>query len=307
MKHRRLSVAMPAYNASLYIRQAIESVLSQQAVELDIFVVDDASTDDTAEIVRSLKDPRCRLLQNTTRRGIGYCHNLIVRESNAPVIAHVDADDMIMPGALAKMFDAATGDPRVAMAHCYFFDIDRAGRVTRRAFRSRWESFHQMRPVGLDYRRAMRSASSVANALRTYRRSALLDVGDFSEVYPFGIDYEMALRLLEKYEIRLVPEFLYARRIHGANTTESLRWKRTRLWLGKYRIRRALFRSGKILYWPDANFDLMAFVAELWAIRKHRFLQALRSRGRGAICFVRYRLRVSLLSRLRSSRGQGGS
>ena len=306
MKRRRLSVAMPAYNASRYIRQAIDSVLSQQAVDLDVFVVDDASTDDTAAIVRSLKDPRCRLLQNTTRRGIGYCHNLIVRESDAPVIAHVDADDMILPGTLAKMVDAVTSDPRVAMAHCYFFDVDRAGRVTRRAFRARWESFHQTRPVGLDYREAMRTASSVANALRTYRRSALLDVGEFSEVYPFGIDYEMALRLLEKYEILLVPEFLYARRVHDANTTESLRWKRARLWLGKYRIRRSLFRSGKILYWPDANFDLMAFGAELWAIRKHQLLQALRSRGRRALSCLRYRLTISLLSRSRSFRSQGG-
>ena len=269
MTRLSLSIAMPAYNAGLYIREAIDSILSQQNVQFEIIVVDDGSTDDTAAIVQAIDDRRCRLLRNSQRKGIGYCHNRILADSRFPFIAHVDADDLVRRGALAKMATAVEDDPKIGLAHCYFYDVDANGKTTRAAFRARSKAFRRERPVELDYREALRSSPAKANALRTYRRSALIEVGGFNEELAFGVDYEMALRLLERYEFRLVPEFLYARRLHSTNTTEALAFKRARLWLQKYRIRRSVLAKGQVTYWEDANFDLLYFLTGEWRRLAH--------------------------------------
>ena len=76
-----LTVSMPAYNTGKYIGQAIASVLRQQGIDFELVVVDDSSTDNTVDVVRSFRDPRVRLIENSERMGIGYCHNLVVKMS----------------------------------------------------------------------------------------------------------------------------------------------------------------------------------------------------------------------------------
>lgn len=259
-----ITVAMPAYNAGRFIRRALDSVLSQEGVDLEVIVVDDASSDDTVAAARAVNDPRCRVLRNTSRRGIGHCHNRILRESRFEIISHVDADDWIRQGALSKLRRALEDDPEIGLAHCYYLDVDENGSTTIEAFRQRRAWFRRDRPVDLNYREALRQSPSYANHLRTYRRSTLRALGGFDEKLSFGIDYDMALRILEHADIHLVPEFLYVRRLHSHNTTESLRLKRYRMWLQQYRIRRSLLRRGRITYWSDAHFDPDGFLLREW-------------------------------------------
>lgn len=256
-----LTVAMPAYNAGRFVREALDSVLRQEGVDLEVVVVDDGSQDDTAGVVSRMNDPRVRLERNEQRRGIAACHNRILAGTDRPFVAHVDADDQIVPGALAKMVGALEAHPEAALAHCNFYDTDALGRQEECRNEARREIFATLRPPDVDHRTGLRWNASFTNALRTYRRSALEELGGFDESLPFGVDYDMALRILEKWEITLVPEFLYLRRVHDTNTTESLRFKFLRLWWCKYRIRRSLLVRGKITYWKDANFDLFQALA----------------------------------------------
>ena len=70
-----LTVSMPAYNTSDYIKESINSVLSQEGVDIELIVVNDCSQDSTAEILQSYKDQRLKIINNDKRKGIGYCHN----------------------------------------------------------------------------------------------------------------------------------------------------------------------------------------------------------------------------------------
>ncbi|MBI3801862.1 MAG: glycosyltransferase [Deltaproteobacteria bacterium] len=239
---------------------AMESVLGQEGVALELIVVDDGSTDNTAEIVASYQDARVRLLQNKQQMGIGYCHNIGLRESRSPLIAHVDADDFLLAGALRKMIEALQGDAQIGQAHCYFFDVDEQGRTTGEEFGKRWVQFRRNRPPTLDYKAKLAQGANVTNALRTYRRAVLEELGGFNERLRFGIDYDMALRLLEHYTIKLVPEFLYCRRLHRSNTTESLRFKTLRFWVQMYRIRRQLAQTQKVGFLASAHLDLYRFI-----------------------------------------------
>ena len=128
-------VSMPAYNAAPFIRQAIESVLGQEGVDLQLVVVDDASTDDTAEIVARFADRGVVLMRNAERRGIGACHNLVIeaaRRSATPLIAHVDADDLVLPGGIAAVARAVLEDERVGQGYCDYYPSRRTAASRQR-------------------------------------------------------------------------------------------------------------------------------------------------------------------------------
>ena len=101
-----VTVSMPAYNTERYIGAAIQSVLRQTELDFELLVVDDGSTDSTEAVARSFDDPRIRVFRTGTNRGASFCHNLVIAQSAAPFIAHIESDDLVRPGALKKMVAA---------------------------------------------------------------------------------------------------------------------------------------------------------------------------------------------------------
>lgn len=251
----QVTVAMPARNAARFIGAAIASVQQQGDVDWELVIVDDASTDDTVAIVRALDDPRIRLLHNPTHRGIAYSHNRIIAGSDAPYVAHLDADDYILPGALAKMIAALENNPNAGQAYCQFYDVDEDGEFLEQEFVTRTKMF-QLRARGIDYRRDLVVVGTVINALRTYPRHVLNEIGGFNEALPYGEDYEYALRIADRYEFAFVPEFLYARRLHTQNSTETLSFKRWRYFWQRVQICRALERSQQVRYFSQKQYNL---------------------------------------------------
>jgi len=99
-----VSIIMPAYNAEKYITQSIDSVLNQTYENFELLVVNDASTDGTAEIIRDLaaKDGRVKLLQNTHGKGVAGGINTGLKNAKGKYIARADADDINRPYRLEK-------------------------------------------------------------------------------------------------------------------------------------------------------------------------------------------------------------
>ena len=103
------SVIMPAYNVSGIIERAIRSAAAQTAPPLEILVVDDCSTDNTAEVVRALaRDiPSVRLLSTPANGGPAAARNVGLREARADWIALLDSDDAWKPGRLKRLSEVA--------------------------------------------------------------------------------------------------------------------------------------------------------------------------------------------------------
>jgi len=250
-----LTVSMPAYNTGKYIGEAIESVLRQESIDFELVVIDDGSQDNTAKVVKSFKDPRIRLINNKKNMGISYCHNVVIRESNSPFISHVDSDDLILSGAFQKMISTLKSFPNLGQVHCYYFVINEDGKM-RDSIPNRRKNLVKSIKPDMDYRRELLIRGGIMNHLRTYRREVFDVVGKFNEKLKRSVDYEMALRIVDKYDIKLVPDFLYCARIHKNNTTQSLRFKEIRFWFQRLLVCRRLLKSNKIDFLKQKEYNV---------------------------------------------------
>ena len=102
-----ISIIMAAYNTEKTIEQAINSVLSQTYTNFELLVVNDCSTDRTAELVKSIaaKDSRVRLISNVKKSGVSYTRKHGLEEAKGSWIAILDSDDAWAPKKLEKQID----------------------------------------------------------------------------------------------------------------------------------------------------------------------------------------------------------
>jgi glycosyltransferase involved in cell wall biosynthesis len=106
----KITVIMPAYNASGYISEAIESVLKQTFSDFELLIIDDGSIDNTAEIVRSFKDSRIVFIQQKNA-GIAVALNTGLRAARAEYIARFDADDICYTNRLEMQYEFMINNP----------------------------------------------------------------------------------------------------------------------------------------------------------------------------------------------------
>lgn len=110
-----ISIVMPAYNASRYIGEAIDSVLAQTYKDFELVIVNDGSTDNTVDIINSYRDPRIRLIHNPKNMGIVATLNNGIKEARAKYIARLDADDVAMPQRLELQLNYLKAHPDVEL------------------------------------------------------------------------------------------------------------------------------------------------------------------------------------------------
>jgi len=124
-----VSVVIPAFNASRFIGQAIESMLGQTFNDFELIVVDDGSTDETVKIVQTYADPRIRLLQNATNKRLAATLNWGIAEARGNLIARMDADDVAHPSRLSAQVSFMNLRSDIVMAGTGIRRFDDAGRT----------------------------------------------------------------------------------------------------------------------------------------------------------------------------------
>lgn len=184
-----VSVVTPAYNVAAWIGEAVDSVRAQTEGRFEYVVVDDGSTDDTAEIVRARAalDPRIRLIRSQNA-GSGAARNLGITDTSAPFVAFLDGDDRWHPDFLRRLlhvFD--TGPAQVGAAFCHTRVMLESGRVVG----PRWQ------PAGAcDMDRFLAENNPTHNGSSlVIRRSCFDEVGGFDTTITSAVDLEMWLRI----------------------------------------------------------------------------------------------------------------
>ena len=105
MNHRRLSVVIPTWNRAGLVGEAVESALGQEGGDLEVIVVDDSSTDGTAEVIERRFGTSVKLLRMATRSGVGAARNEGVCQATGDLLAFLDSDDLWLPGKLKAELD----------------------------------------------------------------------------------------------------------------------------------------------------------------------------------------------------------
>ncbi len=211
---RSVSIIIPAYNSREYIGKAIESATSQSFKNIEIFVVDDGSTDGTKDAVESyIRDSKIRYIHQENK-GPAAARNLGISKSSGEFIAFLDADDIWLPDKLEQqmpLFD----DPEVALV---FSDTEIFGDGFPFKKHSEFSRFAR----GDVYAKLI-MGNFIPTSSVVVRRVAMDEAGGFDEdkKISIGEDYFLWLMIARKYKFDFSPESLVKYRIHGGQTSAS--------------------------------------------------------------------------------------
>jgi len=207
---------MPCYNAEMFLREAIDSVLQQSYPDVELIVVDDGSTDGSRRILEEYRE-RVTLLDQDNQ-GPYPARNLGLRHANGDLIAFLDADDWWRTDLLEKLNTALSVDEKAALAYCGWQNIGLKG--------GRGEPH-----VPPDYEkegkaeRFLRAASPWPIHAALVRRRAIDEIGGFQTYLPTCMDYDFWLRIGMAYPIILVPEVMSFYRHHDQGQIVSKQWR----------------------------------------------------------------------------------
>ncbi len=261
----RVSVLMPAFNAERFLAEAVDSVLAQTHEDLELVVIDDGSKDATLDILhaRAKLDPRLRVFRNAENLGIVKTRNRAFAEADpkSAFFAIMDSDDVCMPDRLARQLDFLNAHDDHALVGGNLILIDEAGaEIGRRTYPSSHQAI-------LD---VITRFNPVAQPSATLRRAAIEAVGTYDERYPRCQDYDLWMRIAQRFKLANLDAFSLRYRIsstQGKSTqlkkslALSLRVQREHLFEPQF------FRPGNVAYWAAQHGLLLlpdAVVLALW-------------------------------------------
>ncbi len=295
-----LTVAICMYNAEEYIEQALQSVLDQTISGFHLLIVDDRSTDDSVARVKQFfsgKDYEYELLTLPENHGVCFARNYAERYSTTKYIMFFDADDVLYPQAIEKMYMKITADPDLIAVGCYMEWIDNNNRKIGGGIYLGAKTKEEF------YEKARNNKLIFMQATAIYNRSAALSVGGYDiDSFPkdgevryqdYCEDLDLWTRMSDLYTegkaIVVVPEVLYKYRKAGGLSSNSYNMILKMRYVKKNLLRR---RNGQLnltfIEFLDSlskkekdNIRKDALAADslrngAFYLRKHQFLKGLR-------------------------------
>lgn len=207
-----VSVVMPAYNAERFIKDAIDSVVSQTHSRLELIIVDDGSKDSTPGIAESLArcDPRIRVIHQSNS-GVSAARNAGIAVANGEFLAFLDADDILTPDSIDLRLREFGKDPEVGLVHCDLQEID--------------EDSH---PIGLPRvsdleGQVLKQLLNPPKGLYIFgigsilvRSEVLKAIGGFDRDLSNGADHEFYYRVASRYRFKRAPHVAFQYRLHAS-------------------------------------------------------------------------------------------
>lgn len=206
-----LSIIMPLYNTERYVGQAVQSLLSQSYTDFELIIVNDASTDNSLEIVRSFDDSRIRILSNEQNRGIVFSRNKGLQEARGEFVAPFDSDDIAVKDKFEKQIGYLKKHKEVGMIGSWARMIDEEGKLLK----NRWKltATPEQIPAVMLFRNYF-VQSSVVMRLET------VPEGGYSAGFDVVEDYKMWTEVLSKSKAWNFPEYLVLYRVHRNGATK---------------------------------------------------------------------------------------
>jgi glycosyltransferase involved in cell wall biosynthesis len=210
-----VSFVVPCYNYGRFVRQAVGSLLDQTFEALEVIVIDNASTDNSSQVLEQYDDhPRVRVIRRQKNLGHVASLNEGFRLARGRLIGVMDADDFcVRADAVARQVAVFDEHPEVGLVYSALSIVDENGR-----------QFRELRPADADRVRSGFDEMSEL-ILRNYihhsgtliRRQCHAELGEYDRRLPHSCDWDRWLRIAARHSIAYLSEPLYAYRMHGTN------------------------------------------------------------------------------------------
>ena len=128
--HGLVSIIMPCYNASAFLKETLDSVLAQTYQNFELLITDDCSTDDSVAVIRSFGDPRIKLFHNEKNSGAAETRNRSIRHASGKWIAFLDSDDLWEKDKLEKHLNFMV-EKGVALSMTYYRIMNAEGEIVK--------------------------------------------------------------------------------------------------------------------------------------------------------------------------------
>ncbi len=214
----KFSVIVPTFNRVSLLPRAVNSVLSQEFSDFEIIIVDDASTDETAEYAKSLNDTRVVYVRRHTNGGQAATFNTGIQAARGKLVTFLDDDDEFLPKFLGKMVEAfANATEEVGFGWCGVRMVQDTPAGERLIREKRWD------PNLRDPSVAITIGSGYG---LTLCRSVLEKIGMFDENLRAMADAEFLFRLVQEFSFLIVPEVLVTTHEHRVQRLTGVRIER---------------------------------------------------------------------------------
>jgi glycosyltransferase involved in cell wall biosynthesis len=205
-----VSVVIPTRNRRSLLAGTLDTVLAQQDADLEVVVVDEASTDGTAAYLQAHTDPRVRTVRHDEPQGVARARNRGIGEAGGRWVALLDDDDLWAPRKLAAQLAAADG---ATWVYTGAVAVDRDLQVV--------ETYRPLAPAELCAQLPLRNPVPAGSSNVLIRRSAFDAAGQFDSRLRHLADWDMWRRLAQQGEPAVVDEPLVAYRIHPGNASQA--------------------------------------------------------------------------------------
>lgn len=230
-----VSVIMSVYNDNVeHLCSAIDSILGQTFVNYEFIIINDGASNEVREVIDRYEfaDPRIKTAENKINLGLTKSLNKAISLAQGVYIARMDADDIAIPQRFERQIQFLDNHPDHAMVGTAFEEIVNGIRIKQRL------------PLLLEnsvIKKQIMKFNPFCHASVMLRRDVLLSVGGYDESFKFAQDYDMWLRLSERYKVANLPEVLMLRRMDNNISTKSER--RQKLFAAKAQFKSILRRT----------------------------------------------------------------
>jgi len=243
------TVLIGAYDNGATIERAVESILEQTVEDVELVVVDDGSTDDTAAVAERAigGDPRGSVMRLERNLGIADSLNAGLARASASVVAIQDADDFSAPHRLARQLETLASDESIAVVGARMAEVDPGGRVLRPR-----TSF-----AAGDVGRALIRFNPIPNGCAAFRAGVVREAGGYDPRYRFAPEYDLWLRIAERHRVVALDEVLATRVVGPGSVSARAEREQTReaiLIRVRAMRRRGSLRGAEGLIRPTASY-----------------------------------------------------
>jgi len=209
----KVTVLMSVFNGERYLREAMESILSQTFEDFEFLIINDGSTDRSREILLSYADSRIHLVDNEQNRGLTWSLNRGLRLATGQFVARQDADDISQPDRLSRQVEFLEKNTEVALLGSWYEKMDAEGNLIGK---------RKLPGDNIAIRWSLLFYCPFVHSAVMFRKQAVLErVGFYNEALAYSSDYDLWYRIASCMQVANLDEYLVKYRVAPESMTAT--------------------------------------------------------------------------------------